>query len=147
ISLSVHSCTCLPGQFETGSAPMSALAPAPAPTTPKEALERFFGFREFLDAQEEVIRAILSGEDVLCVMPTGGGKSLCYQLPALVLEGVTVVVPPLIALMQNQVDALPRRGIAATLINSTLTPEEQRERIRRLAAGDFKMVYIAPERF
>lgn len=124
---------------------MSALAPAPA--TPKEALERYFGFREFLDAQEEVIRAILGGEDVLCVMPTGGGKSLCYQLPALVLEGVTVVVSPLIALMKDQVDALARRGIEATLINSTLTFEEQKDRLRRLAAGEFKLVYIAPERF
>ncbi len=115
--------------------------------TPHDALEKHFGFREFLDAQEEVIDAILAGNDVLCVMPTGGGKSLCYQLPALMLEGVTVVVSPLIALMKDQVDALARRGIDATLINSTLSPEEQRERIRRLAAGEFKMVYIAPERF
>ncbi|MBS0659769.1 MAG: RecQ family ATP-dependent DNA helicase [Verrucomicrobia bacterium] len=120
---------------------------APAPATPREALERHFGFREFLDAQEEVIRAILSGEDVLCVMPTGGGKSLCYQLPALVLEGVTVVVSPLIALMKDQVDALARRGIDATLINSTLTFEEQKDRLRRLAGGEYKLVYIAPERF
>jgi ATP-dependent DNA helicase RecQ len=115
--------------------------------TPHDSLEKHFGFREFLDAQEEVIDAILGGNDVLCVMPTGGGKSLCYQLPALMLEGVTVVVSPLIALMKDQVDALARRGIDATLINSTLSPEEQRERIRRLAAGEFKMVYIAPERF
>lgn len=125
---------------------MSVLAAAP-PATPKEALERYFGFREFLDAQEEVIGAILAGEDVLCVMPTGGGKSLCYQLPALVMEGVTVVVSPLIALMKDQVDALARRGIDATLINSTLSFEEQKDRLRRLAAGEFKLVYIAPERF
>jgi len=115
--------------------------------TPHEVLEKYFGFREFLDAQEEVITAITGGADALVVMPTGGGKSLCYQLPALLLEGTTVVVSPLIALMKDQVDALQRRGISATLINSSLSPEEQRERIRALARGEFKLVYIAPERF
>ncbi|HEX7518373.1 MAG TPA: RecQ family ATP-dependent DNA helicase [Chthoniobacterales bacterium] len=115
--------------------------------TPHEVLEKYFGFREFLDAQEEVISAITGGADALVVMPTGGGKSLCYQLPALLLEGTTVVVSPLIALMKDQVDALQRRGISATLINSSLSPEEQRERIRALARGEFKLVYIAPERF
>ena len=115
--------------------------------TPHEVLEKYFGFREFLDAQEEVITAITGGADALVVMPTGGGKSLCYQLPALLLEGTTVVVSPLIALMKDQVDALQRRGISATLINSSLTPSEQQERIRALARGEFKLVYIAPERF
>ena len=115
--------------------------------TPHEYLEKHFGFREFLDAQEEVINAIVDGADALVVMPTGGGKSLCYQLPALILEGTTVVVSPLIALMKDQVDALERRGIAATLINSSLSPAEQQERIRRLSRGDYKLVYIAPERF
>ncbi len=115
--------------------------------TPHEYLEKYFGFREFLDAQEEVINAIVDGSDALVVMPTGGGKSLCYQLPALILEGTTVVVSPLIALMKDQVDALERRGIAATLINSSLSPAEQQERIRRLSRGDYKLVYIAPERF
>ena len=115
--------------------------------TPHEILEKYFGFREFLDAQEEVITAITGGADALVVMPTGGGKSLCYQLPALLLEGTTVVVSPLIALMKDQVDALQRRGISATLINSSLGPDEQRERIRALARGEFKLVYIAPERF
>ena len=115
--------------------------------TPHDVLEKYFGFREFLDAQEEVITAIAGGADALVVMPTGGGKSLCYQLPALLLEGTTVVVSPLIALMKDQVDALERRGISATLINSTLTPGEQQERIRALARGEFKLVYIAPERF
>jgi ATP-dependent DNA helicase RecQ len=115
--------------------------------TPHEVLEKYFGFREFLDAQEEVITTITGGADVLVVMPTGGGKSLCYQLPGLLLEGTTVVVSPLIALMKDQVDALQRRGISATLINSSLTPAEQRERIRALARGEFKLVYIAPERF
>ena len=115
--------------------------------TPHDVLEKYFGFREFLDAQEEVITAIAGGSDALVVMPTGGGKSLCYQLPALLLEGTTVVVSPLIALMKDQVDALQRRGISATLINSTLSPGEQQERIRALARGEFKLVYIAPERF
>jgi ATP-dependent DNA helicase RecQ len=115
--------------------------------TPHQVLDKYFGFREFLDAQEEVITAITGGADALVVMPTGGGKSLCYQLPALLLEGTTVVVSPLIALMKDQVDALQRRGISATLINSSLTPAEQRERIQALARGEFKLVYIAPERF
>ncbi|HZE12779.1 MAG TPA: RecQ family ATP-dependent DNA helicase, partial [Chthoniobacterales bacterium] len=115
--------------------------------TPHDVLEKYFGFREFLDAQEEVITSIAGGADALVVMPTGGGKSLCYQLPALLLEGTTIVVSPLIALMKDQVDALQRRGISATLINSTLTPSEQQERIRALARGEFKLVYIAPERF
>src|SRR5438876_10327336 len=115
--------------------------------TAHELLEKHFGFREFLDAQEEVIEAIVGGADSLVVMPTGGGKSLCYQLPALLLEGTTVVVSPLIALMKDQVDSLQRRGISATLINSTLTPAEQRERIRAVGRGEFKLVYIAPERF
>ncbi|MEP7078210.1 MAG: ATP-dependent DNA helicase RecQ [Chthoniobacterales bacterium] len=112
-----------------------------------QCLARYFGFREFLDAQEEVIKALLAGEDALVVMPTGGGKSLCYQLPALLRDGVTVVVSPLIALMKDQVDALQRSGIAATLINSSLGAEAQRERVRAVARGEFKLVYVAPERF
>ena len=117
------------------------------PMSPHEALEKYFGFREFLESQEEIIDALLGGADALVVMPTGGGKSLCYQLPALMLEGTTVVVSPLIALMKDQVDALQRRGIAATVINSSIPPNEQQERIRALARGEFKLVYIAPERF
>lgn len=114
---------------------------------PQDALERFFGFREFRHAQEDVVRAVIEGRDSLVVMPTGGGKSLCYQLPALVREGVAVVVSPLIALMKDQVDALQQRGIAATMINSTLSYPEQRERVRGMARSEFKLVYIAPERF
>ncbi|MFP6865240.1 MAG: RecQ family ATP-dependent DNA helicase, partial [Roseibacillus sp.] len=89
----------------------------------------------------------LSGRDGMVVMPTGGGKSLCYQLPAMCLEGVTIVVSPLIALMKDQVDALEEKEIPATLINSTLTHAEQRERIARMRAGEYKLVYVAPERF
>ena len=100
----------------------------------QEALEQFFGFREFREPQREVIAEILSGRDVFVVMPTGGGKSLCYQLPALLLDGVTIVVSPLIALMKDQLDGLQERGIAATLINSTITGTEQQHRIQRTAA-------------
>ncbi|MBT8037357.1 MAG: ATP-dependent DNA helicase [Verrucomicrobiae bacterium] len=114
---------------------------------PLEALKEHFGFDGFLDGQEEVIDQILSGQDGLVVMPTGGGKSLCYQLPAMCLEGVTLVVSPLIALMKDQVDALQARGVSATMINSTLGWPEQRDRIERMKAGEFKLVYIAPERF
>lgn len=112
-----------------------------------EALEKFFGFREFRPAQADVVGAILEGRDALVVMPTGGGKSLCYQLPALIQEGVTIVISPLIALMKDQVDALHARGIPATMINSAISLAEQRERIRGLERGDFRLVYIAPERF
>jgi len=114
---------------------------------PLEALEHHFGFREFLAGQEPVVSSLLAGRDTLAVMPTGGGKSLCYQLPAMVMEGVTLVISPLIALMKDQVDGLIRKGVPATMINSTLSPAEQSERLRDLEAGKFKLVYIAPERF
>jgi len=113
----------------------------------KMALHKYFGFREFLDGQETVMASILSGRDTMVIMPTGGGKSLCYQLPAMVMDGVTVVVSPLIALMKDQVDALERRGIPATLINSSISLGEQQERIDALRRGDYKLVYVAPERF
>jgi ATP-dependent DNA helicase RecQ len=113
----------------------------------REALRKYFGFREFLDGQETVMANILSGRDTMVIMPTGGGKSLCYQLPAMVMEGVTIVVSPLIALMKDQVDALERRGIPATVINSTLSPSEQQERIAALRRGEYRLVYVAPERF
>jgi len=114
---------------------------------PLDALEHHFGFREFLSGQEAVVSSLLSGKDCLAVMPTGGGKSLCYQLPAMVMEGVTIVVSPLIALMKDQVDGLQRKGIPATMINSTLSGAEQSDRLRDLAEGRFKLVYVAPERF
>src|SRR5437016_14624819 len=113
----------------------------------QQALEKYFGFREFREPQGDVISAILNGEDVVVVMPTGGGKSLCYQLPAILLDGVTIVVAPLIALMKDQVDALLARGIPATLINSTILAAEQRERIRQMRNGEFRLVYTAPERY
>lgn len=110
-------------------------------------LKEVFGFEDFLDGQEPVIADILSGKDGSVVMPTGGGKSLCYQLPALCREGVTLVVSPLIALMKDQVDALEEREVAVTLINSTLTWPEQKERLEGMKRGDYRLVYIAPERF
>ncbi|HUK83398.1 MAG TPA: RecQ family ATP-dependent DNA helicase [Verrucomicrobiae bacterium] len=110
-------------------------------------LEKHFGFREFLEGQERVIETILDGHDALVIMPTGGGKSLCYQFPALALEGITVVVSPLIALMKDQVDALTEKGIAATFINSSLNQSEIDSRISAMTQGKFRIVYIAPERF
>ena len=119
----------------------------PLVMTPHAALQQYFGFSGFLDGQEEVIREIVAGRDGLVVMPTGGGKSLCFQIPALCFGGVTLVVSPLIALMKDQVDALVARGIAATLINSTLSWPEQKERLDGMRHGKWKLVYVAPERF
>jgi len=114
---------------------------------PAAALEKHFGFPQFREGQEEIIDEILDGRDVLVIMPTGGGKSICYQLPALMRPGVTIVVSPLIALMKDQVDALKARGIAADFINSTLAPSAQRQRFQAMENGDLKLVYVAPERF
>src|SRR5215470_4387855 len=111
------------------------------------ALRRHFGFAEFREGQSEVIESVLAGKDVIVVMPTGSGKSLCYQLPALILDGVTLVVSPLIALMKDQVDALRARGLPATFINSSIPEAEQRARIDSLRRREHKLVYIAPERF
>jgi ATP-dependent DNA helicase RecQ len=113
----------------------------------QRALSGFFGFEEFRAGQREVVESVLAGHDTVVVMPTGGGKSLCYQLPALMKEGVTIVVSPLIALMKDQVDALQARGLPATFINSSLEFEEQKERIAGVRRGQFKLVYVAPERF
>ncbi|MBV8383141.1 MAG: RecQ family ATP-dependent DNA helicase [Planctomycetaceae bacterium] len=113
----------------------------------EQTLRDHFGLERFRPGQREVIEHVLQARDVLCVMPTGGGKSLCYQLPALLLPGLTLVVSPLIALMKDQVDALTQRGIRATLLNSTLDPGEQRARIQEIEAGRYDLVYVAPERF
>ncbi|MCH8474134.1 MAG: ATP-dependent DNA helicase [Opitutales bacterium] len=112
-----------------------------------EALQKYFGFGQFLEAQQEIVESILNGRDTLVVKPTGGGKSLCYQLPALIKEGVTMVVSPLIALMKDQVDALDQKNIPATFINSTLSQAEYRERIEGMEVGRYKLIYVAPERF
>lgn len=105
-----------------------------------------FRLSSFRPGQREVVEAILSGHDTLCVMPTGGGKSLCYQLPAVARGGLTLVISPLIALMKDQVDALSTLGIPATFINSSISLEQQRQRIDRMVAGDYRLVYLAPER-
>lgn len=112
----------------------------------KKELEKYFGFSEFRAGQEEIIRSILDGNDTLAVMPTGGGKSLCYQLPAILLEGTAIVISPLIALMKDQVDSLNNNSIPATFINSSLTLPELQERINNAVAGNFKLLYVAPER-
>src|SRR3954453_1695672 len=103
-------------------------------------LHERFGLEQFRTGQREVIEHVLRGQDVLCVMPTGGGKSLCYQLPALLLPGITLVISPLIALMKDQVDALAERGLRATLINSTLDPSEQKARIEEIELGRYDLV-------
>jgi ATP-dependent DNA helicase RecQ len=113
----------------------------------QSALERHFGFSRFREGQSDVIEAVLAGEDVIVVMPTGGGKSLCYQLPALLFSGVTLVVSPLIALMKDQVDALDARDIPATYKNSSLSFDDQLARLRGMSRGQYRLVYIAPERF
>ena len=105
-----------------------------------------FGLDGFRPGQDHVIEAILSGRDTLCIMPTGGGKSLCFQLPTIAREGVTIVISPLIALMKDQVDSLLQRGIPATFINSTLSLDEQQSRIADMVRGKYKLIYIAPER-
>jgi ATP-dependent DNA helicase RecQ len=110
-------------------------------------LKRYFGYDAFIGQQEAVIRSVLSGNDTLAVMPTGSGKSLCYQLPALILPGTAIVVSPLIALMKDQVDFLRYNGIPAAFINSTLTMAQQQECMRRLQKGRYKLIYVAPERF
>ncbi len=111
----------------------------------ESALKRF-GLQSFRPGQREVIESIISGDDCLCVMPTGGGKSLCYQLPSIFRPGLTIVVSPLIALMKDQVDSLGQKGIPAALINSTLSAGEQTERLQDVAAGKYQLVYVAPER-
>src|SRR5215470_6026396 len=110
-------------------------------------LNERFGFSDFRPAQRQVIDRVMAGESVLAVMPTGSGKSLCYQLPALALPGLTLVVSPLIALMKDQVDQLNHLGLPATVINSTVSREQQRSRLEQAIAGRIKLLYVAPERF
>jgi ATP-dependent DNA helicase RecQ len=109
-------------------------------------LKDVFGYDTFRPLQEEIIRDSLAGKDVFALLPTGGGKSLCYQLPALLRDGLTVVVSPLIALMKDQVDGLQAAGVAATFLNSTLDAAESRRRLRGLHQGEFRLLYAAPER-
>lgn len=112
----------------------------------QQLLKTYFGYDSFRNGQEEAIRTVLEGRDVVCIMPTGGGKSICYQIPALLLPGMTLVISPLISLMKDQVDTLLQNGIPATYINSTLTGEEAAERLRLAREGKYKLLYVAPER-
>ncbi|MEO5917320.1 MAG: DNA helicase RecQ [Luteolibacter sp.] len=111
-----------------------------------QCLKQTFGYDEFRPLQREIMEASLAGRDAVAILPTGAGKSLCYQLPALVREGLTVVVSPLIALMKDQVDQLEASGVEATFLNSTLDGDEARRRIDRLNAGKYQLLYVAPER-
>ncbi len=109
-------------------------------------LKKYFGYDEFRPMQADIIKSILSGRDTVVLMPTGGGKSLCYQIPALKFEGLTIVISPLISLMKDQVDALRANGIEAEYINSTLTPKVIDEIKSRIERREVKILYIAPER-
>ena len=120
---------------------------APTLDDARAVLRARFGYPDFRPGQERAISSVLSGRDTLVVLPTGGGKSLCYQVPALVSRGLTVVVSPLISLMKDQVDALERRGIAAAFINSTLSAGEVSDRLVKAQRGEISMLYVAPERF
>ena len=111
-----------------------------------EALQQVFGYDAFRGFQKEVVETVVSGEDALVLMPTGGGKSLCYQIPALLRDGVAIVVSPLIALMHDQVDALEELGVRAAYLNSTLLPEEAVEVRNQVRLGEIDLLYVSPER-
>lgn len=111
-----------------------------------EPLQRYWGYDSFRPLQERIVRSLVSGRDVCVVMPTGGGKSLCYQLPALISQQTVIVVSPLIALMQDQAQQLAQMGIPASVLNSTMSSDEQSRRMRRASAGDFRLLYLSPER-
>lgn len=119
---------------------------SPVPLSLEQALKHFFGYDSFRPGQREIVEAALQKRDMMIVMPTGGGKSLCFQLPALLKPGLTVVVSPLIALMQDQVEALQDNGIGATFLNSTLSSQETRSRETEIQEGKIKLLYVAPER-
>jgi ATP-dependent DNA helicase RecQ len=125
---------------------LSLNAPAPEFTSLEQALKHYFGYDEFRPGQREIIEAVLDRRDLLVIMPTGGGKSMCFQLPALLSRGLTIVVSPLIALMQDQVEALQDNGIGATFLNSTVTGSMVRDRVQRILSGEIKLLYVAPER-
>src|SRR5689334_10817472 len=116
------------------------------PAEPQQILQRVFGFPSFRRLQEQAVRQVVGGGDALVLMPTGGGKSLCYQVPALCRSGTAIVVSPLIALMDDQVAALRQLGVAAAALHSELEPEEARRVARDLAEGALDLLYISPER-
>src|SRR2546423_13312135 len=110
------------------------------------ALQQYFGYTTFRPLQEEIISDVLAKRDLFILMPTGGGKSLCYQLPSVMLEGVTIVVSPLISLMKDQVDSLRQNGIPAAYLNSSLSYSEQQAIIKQVKQQEIKLLYVAPER-
>src|SRR6476619_7075074 len=112
--------------------------------TPQEALKEQFGFDHFKDGQEQVITRLLADKSVLAIFPTGAGKSLCYQLPALMLDGVTLVISPLIALMKDQIDFLKSKGVAAARLDSSIDVAELRRVHEDLKSGKLKILYVAP---
>ncbi len=136
---------------ESSSSPETSIPESPAapaiPEDPRETLSQYFGFDTFRPGQEQVVNSLLGGFSAAAVFPTGGGKSLCYQLPALHFPGLTLVVSPLIALMKDQIDQLTQRGIAAARLDSTLTLQEHREVMTGIRSGALKLLYVAPERF
>lgn len=115
-------------------------------TKAQELLASYFGYSSFRRGQDETIKNVLDGKDTVCIMPTGGGKSICYQIPALVFEGTTLVISPLISLMKDQVDTLVQNGISATYINSSISITEANQRIQLAKQGHYKLFYVAPER-
>ena len=113
---------------------------------PIEILEKYFGYKEFRRGQEDIINSILSKKDVIAIMPTGGGKSLCYQIPALMLDGITIVISPLISLMKDQVDTLNSMNIKSSYINSSLSESKIKDILNGVYNNEYKIIYVAPER-
>ena len=110
------------------------------------ALKKYYGFDSLRRGQYEIINSILSGRDTFCLMPTGGGKSLCYQIPSILMQGITIVISPLISLMKDQVDNLISVGIKGTYINSTQTLDTIKEILFEASIGEYKIIYVSPER-
>ena len=113
---------------------------------PQELLKKYFGYEQFRPQQKQVIEQILSGADALVLMPTGGGKSLCFQIPALILPGTAIVISPLISLMKDQVDALRSNGIAAAFFNSSQNFEDQQQILEACHKNEIKLLYVSPEK-
>src|ERR1700760_3527696 len=113
---------------------------------PVQSLQKYFGYSSFRHQQEAIVNHVLAKKDVLALMPTGGGKSICYQLPAVILQGLTIVISPLIALMKDQVDSLNVNGIPAAFFNSSQSPNEQQHITNQLKSNKIKLLYLAPER-
>ncbi|MEG2337425.1 MAG: DEAD/DEAH box helicase, partial [Bacteroidales bacterium] len=113
---------------------------------PLDILYKYYGYTSFRKGQESIINSIINKKDVLAIMPTGGGKSICYQVPALCLDGITIVISPLISLMKDQVDTLKAMGIEAELINSSLSSSEYKQILDNIDNDKYKLIYVAPER-